>query len=455
MLPVAGAVLLAAIWPLTALKLSPAVLPVLLVAAVVGVLVLRRPDAGLALTLALSPLTNLVVGGTKPLQFLLPALVGGLLVYGLVTHGEERGRRMGALPAAVLLYLLTAVISSLYAIDPAQATNTLFGRAAAVGLFFAVVQIGYTRQRLHVIVAGAAAGLLVAAAHGQLQQILGQTGSLGVVVDGAVVGRIQGSFGHPNQYGGYLVALMPLAAGLALSRGMSRRMRIFAASAFVLALAPLAASYTRGAVLGLVAGTLLWLAVVRPRQALMTLLAAAVLGTALAPAAFKERLRDNNSGDIGLRTDLWRSALDIYSESPVLGVGLDNFSTAYARLPATVSEGSQRRLLHQTQVLIPPHANNLYLTILAEQGIAGTAAFLFLLLAALTMAHRLSRSRGELERVVGIGIGAALGVIAVHSVLDYTLTSELSLPLFALLGVGTRLAAGVDDSAAVEGPQVP
>jgi O-antigen ligase len=161
----------------------------------------------------------------------------------------------------------------------------------------------------------------------------------------------------------------------------------------------------------------------------------AVGGVLLAPSALKDRLREPAGGDIGLRADLWQSALDIYRTHPITGVGLGNFGDGYARLPSQLSSGTQRRLLHQSQLLVPPHANNLFLTILAEQGIIGALAFLGLMGTALAVCLRACRLDDPIGRAVGIGLGAGLCAMLGHSLLDYALFGEMSLPIFALLGV--------------------
>jgi O-antigen ligase len=328
-----------------------------------------------------------------------------------------------------------AGVSSQTAIDPGKSLTRFLGVAVAAVLFFAVLQVCQRRDHLVVVVAGAIGGLLAAGAQGVFQKVTGRVSEAGVVVGEEVVGRAAGSFSHPNQYAGYLIVLIPLALMLAIDRRAAPRLRRPSALAAALALAAVAFSFTRGAVGGLVAGGLIWLAVVRPRAALAAAVAIAIGGVLLTPPALKDRLSDPAGNDLGLRADLWRSALDLYRTEPITGVGLGNFGEAYGRLPATVSSGSQRRLLHQQQVLVPPHANNLFLTILAEQGIIGALAFLGLLGAALWSCRRAARRSDPLDRVLGIGLGAGLCALLVHSLLEYTLFGEVALPIFALLGV--------------------
>jgi putative inorganic carbon (hco3(-)) transporter len=430
--PLGLALTLAAAWPVVAYRVHPAVFPALLVAAAVLALVVRRPAAGIALVLVLAPFTNAALAGGRPLRFLVSGLAVALLGYGLlvVRRREPVGR---GLPLAVCVFVAAAGASSLGALDPAASVTSFLGVAVAAVLFFAVVQICHSREQLVVVVAGAVGGLLVAGAQGVVQKLSGRVSEAGVLVGDEVVGRVAGSFSHPNQFAGFLIALIPLALTLAVDRrAASPALRRLAAVAATLALGAVAFSFTRGAVAGLVAGGLVWLAVVRPRVAVAALVVVAIGGVMLTPAALKDRLTDPAGEDLGLRADLWSSALDLYGTRPLLGVGLGNFGEAYGRLPST---GTQRRLLHQRQVLVPPHANNLFLTILAEQGIIGALAFLGLLGAALWSCARAARREDVLDRALGVGVGAGLCALLAHSLLEYTLFGEVALPLFALLGV--------------------
>ena len=260
-----------------------------------------------------------------------------------------------------------------------------------------------------------------------------------MVIDGDVVGRVAGAFSHPNQFAGFLIGIIPLAAALAVTRAVPRGLRANATLAAGLALSAVVLSFTRGAVLGLAVGSLVWIAVARPRLAVPLVVAIALAGAVIAPGALGERLRSPTGDDIGLREDLWNAALDIYATSPVVGVGLANFGEAYTGLPAQLGSGTQFRLLHQSQLLVPPHANNLFLTILAEEGLLGALAFLGLLGAALWCCYRVAVREDRFASAIGIGVGAGLCAMLVHSLLEYTILGEPALPLYALLGVVTVL----------------
>jgi O-antigen ligase len=448
--PLAVALALAAVWPLTAQAVHPAVVPALLAAAATVALVARRPDQGIALVLLLAPFTNAALAGGRPVRYVVSGLVVALFAYGLLLWRDARGRTPGWLSALVIGFVAAATLSSLFAIDPGKSVTRFSGVVVAAVLFFAVIQICRTRAQLVVVAGGAVGSLLIAGGQGVVQKLTGHTSYAGVVIDDQVVGRVAGSFSHPNQFAAYLIILIPVVATLVLTRGAIARGRGWAGLAVALGVAALAFSFTRGAILGLVGGVLVWLAFVRPRSALIVAVVIAVGGVTLAPAALKERLSEPTGGDLGLRADLWRSALDIYRESPVVGAGLGNFSEGYSRLPAQLSSGAQRRLLHQQQILVPPHANNLFLTILAEEGIIGALAFLGLMGAALAICRRAALRADPLTRALGIGLGAGLCAMLVHSLLEYTLFGEMSFVVFALLGVVAVLVDQTADSAAPE-----
>lgn len=427
----------------------------MLIAAGATLLILLRPEYGIAFVCALAPLTNFRLGGPegmKPFQLLLPALAAGVVLYGLLLHREplrETGRRGSTwLGAAVVVFVGAALASSVGALDPGATIKKLVILLTAAGVFYATLLVCRGRREKLVVVSAALAGLLIASLQGVMQQYLGQTGEYGIVADGDVVGRVQGSFGHPNQYGGFLAVLVPLAVAVAVTSRFGTGRRWLAGAALAAAVPAITFTYARGAIVALVFGSLLWIGILRPKLAIGIAVVVAVAATTLAPAALKERFDpEQSSGDITLRADIWSAAVDIYSREPLLGVGLNNFGEAYRTLPTTLPSSSQRRLLHQSQVLVPPHAQNLYLNILAEEGIVGFAAFVFFAFAAVAVCFRGARIADPITRAVSLGVGAGLMTLAVHSLLEVTLIGEVALPLFALLGVVAALTSARGSSA--------
>lgn len=425
----------ALLWPLTAYAVSPLVLPGLLIVVIAVYAIVHRPEVGIALAAALAPVANLTIGGAKPLLLLLPALVVGMLAFGALT-AREAGWRVPGIAWAVVIFTLVSFASALQAIAPGQGAPELRWLTLAAALLVATLQICRRPEQLRVVGIGAVVGVLLAALQGVGQQMTGAATELSFAVDGEAVGRVQGSFGHPNQYAGFLVTFVPLAAAVAGSRGFRLRVRAMSGLAVALSMAAVTFSYTRGALLGLIAGTLVWFAVLRPRLALISAVVIAIGAVSLTPSLLRERFSSQSSDDVSLRSDIWGTALEIYAKQPILGVGVNNFDKAYETLPSTPVSGSQRRLLHTRQVLVPPHAQNIYLNVLAEQGLIGLLTFLYMSAIALTVAVRGTRIFDPAGRAIALGLGAGLLVLGFHSLLDVALFGErLEFPLFALLAV--------------------
>ena len=447
--------MLAAAWPLTAEAVSPVLLPTVIAFVVAAVVVIARPEYGLAAALVLAPFTNYRFGASsKPFHLLLPALVFGLLVYALLVPRRRVTTVSHWLAAAVVFLLAVGIASALNGLDASGSVNKLFLLATAVGMFFAVRELATEPKHFAVVAGGAITGLLLASLQGIYEHAKHKYGVAGFLADGHFVGRIQGSFGHPNQYGGYLVFLIPVAAAIVLTAAFSIRLRVLALAAVAAAVPALIFSYARGAIVALALGVLVWLGVMRPRWALGLAAVFAAVAVLFAPATLKERFSPQaSSGDVPLRTDVWGAAIDIAQNHPWLGAGLGDFSDAYRRLPSTLSHASQRRLLNQSGLLVPPHAQNLYLNVLAEEGVLGVAALMLFAMGTVAVVYRGSRAREPTGRAICLGTGAGVVTVAFHSILEVTLFTELSLPFFALVAVALTVRAldRDDPAAAIEG----
>jgi hypothetical protein len=114
-----------------------------------------------------------------------------------------------------------------------------------------------------------------------------------------------------------------------------------------------------------------------------------------------------NAYDEFSRKKLWYAGFLAFRDHPLLGVGPDNFRHAYGRYLGR--EDADDRL----------HANNFYIEVLATLGIAGLAAFAWLIVALARTARRAGTLPGN--RVLLFGLGAALAAFLVHGTLDYFL----------------------------------
>jgi hypothetical protein len=118
------------------------------------------------------------------------------------------------------------------------------------------------------------------------------------------------------------------------------------------------------------------------------------------------------------RLELWGAALRLIQAHPLLGVGPDNFRHLYGGLLGL--ETWDERV----------QANNLYLEVLADVGVIGFTAFLWLTSAPLVAAVRAFRSRSAYW-VLGVGLGVV--AFLVHGLLDSFLAFTPTALLFWIL----------------------
>jgi hypothetical protein len=122
------------------------------------------------------------------------------------------------------------------------------------------------------------------------------------------------------------------------------------------------------------------------------------------------------------RSALWRAAVALWRERPLLGIGPDNFRRRYQ---AVLSPAPTGQPYTDTRL----HANSLYFETLADLGLAGIVALGWIALAL----ARLLRAHFENGRLLGLALGVAAGAFFVHGAFDYFLEFTPLLGLFWLL----------------------
>jgi hypothetical protein len=122
------------------------------------------------------------------------------------------------------------------------------------------------------------------------------------------------------------------------------------------------------------------------------------------------------------RLDLWGAAVHLIAAHPVLGLGPDNFRHFYGAELGL--EGWDERI----------QANNVYLEILADLGVLGLAAFVWLVAGPL-----INLARDWRGCLVSLGIALSIGAFLFHGLLDSFLAfTPTALLLWLLLGLAQK-----------------
>lgn len=330
-----------------------------------------------------------------------PFAAGILLAFGWVGTLRERRAVTDAvfaqvprLPVLIVLLLGWSSLSLIYARDSRAAWGGLWSWGVAMATLVLIATTIDRVQRVRWLVVAFATGACLSVALGLGAALV--SGGLGTQV--TAEGRLQGGGADPNYFAAGLVAALVLVIWLATH---SRRfeMRWLAALGAGLVVIGIAASQSRGALVGIAAVAVTSLLVYRGRRLqiagiMVVLVAVASVYFVGAPGAW-QRVSNFSGGGTG-REDVWTVALRVAEAHPVAGVGLQNFphySAQFTREPG---------VLKRVDIIEGHHAvvHNSYLQMLAETGFVGLGLFLALVVycmrAMLQAAREFSRRRDRL-----------------------------------------------------------
>lgn len=261
---------------------------------------------------------------------------------------------------------------------------------------------------------------------------------------GRGIPRVVSTMGNPNIFGTFLIVLALLALGLLGSiRNAAGRISLGIYVALVVILCVITGS--RGALLGLGAGIVVWAVLMflhkgllsrdrlralwgslsRPRRTLTMVGITAVILTFLALVVVLVASLDDPGRGVDLRTYIYSSALQLFLEKPLSGNGLFTFGYHLPRF------GSMPPLTPHS------HAHNAALHVAAELGLPGLIALTVTLAIIVIMIRRNWALLTGADRTLLAGIVAAAVGFATHHLLDMT----MMFPVIALIGLVTLALA--------------
>ncbi|NEC28528.1 O-antigen ligase family protein, partial [Streptomyces sp. SID8111] len=408
------------------------VTPVLPVVAVVAVLALPLGPGG---------------GGPGPAD----ALSALVVVYCAVRLLRGRRRPLPRTAAVVFgLPVVALALAAVTAVSPAAGLSGL-GRYLQVFVLVPVAVLLLIRDRRDFrLPAWALVGLAVWQGAVGVHQYVTRTGAS---YQGQPV-RAVGTFGAQDVMGMATVVSLGLvcALGLALGRAPLRE-RLVAAGFVLVLLPPLALSFSRGAWIATAVACTVQLLLAGLRRALAAGAVVAAVAVVLAggfgvgQSMLQERVgsitrvTDAPDQSVTDRYTMWAAAAGMWREQPLTGVGLKGFPEhrdSHASL--ALSSGSDTEgagAAFRRQPLLSPH--NMYLLVLAEQGLIGLLAlaggWLALLGCAVRGVWRVRRSGGP-----GLDCGLVACGLLVRLLTDFSY-ADIGGPSTVLTAVCLGLAA--------------
>ena len=420
----AAGVTLALLLVATPIGLVAAVDPSRVVLAVVAALVVAvcvlRVDIALLLLVAATPLEAAFSISDNPL-ITVTKVTGALCfasfaIYAVISHRRLRFDRTHAI---VFLILALALLSTLQAREFEPALSTTVRYASFVALYIVVSQLigDYTLQRRLawvLSISSAIAGVLA------VQAFLDEASYQATL-----------AYGDPNDLAFTLATTLPLTIWLMRERWILRP--VVAAMIGVISLSILL-TYSRGALLGLAAGTLFLLATERRRVQIVLV---GGLVSLLATMAFlqtnAERVEEGiqaktkvASYNVDTRLEAWDAAVKLATDRPLLGVGPGNFRAHYGEVAGIPPGAEALGVVH-----------NAYLDVAAELGVPALVLFLAYLVQVFI---RMTLARRWENGLPGFASAVRLSFV-VASFSAITLSEQYYAPFWLLGALGTALWA--------------
>lgn len=348
------------------------------------------------------------------------------------------------LDLAIAGYLVLYALQSLYAADVSVATQNFCFFYAPFALLYGIVAAQKWDAKLlrtcALTLVGVALVLVFAGfiefSRGKYLVTIGGSGPS----DFDPYFRVQSLFFDPNIYGRFLAVVMLVVTSVMLYSQKTRRV---AGAALLLAVlwAGLVLSLSQSSFAALLAGLIVLAALRwRAKPVLIATGAALLVGVVVAlalPSVSGIELGNGSSLEktTSGRFDLVTGGLTLWSQKPIFGHGSGDFSNAYR------ANKLAKRTVFGPAVTTKSHTTPL--TVAAEQGLVGLAAFTLLLVTGFGAVFRRAKSEdgphGRPGLVARVAVAAAFTAVFVHT-LVYAAFLEDPL-VWVLLGTAVSLAA--------------
>jgi O-antigen ligase len=255
----------------------------------------------------------------------------------------------------------------------------------------------------------------------------------------SMAGRASGPIGEANDFAYVLATAVPLAVYLAWRH---REHRVLWLVAGVVLLVTIALTFSRGAVVGLAVAAL-WAAL--HSRTVAKGLVGAVVGAAVVGGVLvavdspwvndrlhaKTAVADENWAS---REALWRGAIDMFQEQPLLGVG----TGLYPHRAAEFVRG-------EPWGIVEPVAHNAYLEVLAEDGAVGLTLFVVFIAGSWIILVRARRAARDADDTDAAWLALAVQGSAIVAVVSAaSLSVQIAAPIWLTAAMAVPLAASVD-----------
>jgi O-antigen ligase len=248
-----------------------------------------------------------------------------------------------------------AGLATIFGLSPYESQKVFFNRYIIYFfIFFVGASIGKKRFALKMIILSLSVGA-----------VLVSVGGLVDLFSGGSLRRLLTSFGVPI-YGTYFLYTLPFLIGFMIFHP-SLKLKLISFAAAVLVFTAFIFHGSRGVWLGLIAGCIITIILCSKKRGYLFGLSLLVI--VLIGSVNFTRGRVMVVSSVKVRLQMAASALNIFKDYPVFGVGPGNYSGLMQDYYPDRAKGAHKHL----------HAHNTYLEVLAEMGISGLLSLLWIL----------------------------------------------------------------------------
>ncbi len=377
------------------------------------------------------------------------SLVLAILSLGLLWLGSLRGRGegridLGAIGFWPVVFAVVSIGSAFWSPNFDDSFRFIFFFVTCMLLVAVCVSSMNTEKQLYALLLSCAVGLIICSGYGFYQKyVLGIPASSSFTdlsLNANMPGRVYSFFDNPNTFANVLVFFSPLMLTLAIYVPKKWMKAVFAL-AFVLAVAALLMTYSRGAWLAFAASLAIVLMLLRPRLIPFFIILAVVLLPFLPDSIINRVITIFVGGDssINSRTYIYTAMYELIKDHPLNGVGLG------AAAVKTVADLGGYYQAHFPFV----HAHSIYMEIWAESGLIAIVSFLLTVFFALKKGvTTMKRSeKNPMLRAVGAGCVGGIAGAMIFGITDYAWYYPRVMVFFWLLMAITYAAARLCDRA--------
>ncbi|KXS45922.1 MAG: O-antigen polymerase [Candidatus Frackibacter sp. T328-2] len=222
-------------------------------------------------------------------------------------------------------------------------------------------------------------------------------------------------------YGSIMVLILPLLISLNFNN-LSIKKRLLSLVALIITSLSLIFTNTRGTWLAMLGGVA-FLSIFKNKKLIIWFMVLVILALALIPSFYQRAstIIDLDNSSSKERLLMWKSAFNMFRDYPLTGVGLGMFSELYP----------EKYILPEARVKNRHYAHSIVMNILAETGVIGIGAFLFLIYSIFNTGIRLfNESDDDYWKNMTLGLLAGILAFLIHGLTFYNLGDSETVKLF-------------------------